>query len=149
MSEVILDTITGKSTATTITIGSTPVVSASANSMTIRGEGSNQTSIQQGLAKSFLAYKGTSTNAIYDSNNIASVTDVATGKQTPNFTNNFNGANDYATTGFGQQDTGGGGRIVCGISSPATSNRPVNTVNISNTNTDLEWLNLSFHGDLS
>ena len=51
MSEVILDTITGKSTATTITIGSTPVVSASANSMTIRGEGSNQTSIQQGLAK--------------------------------------------------------------------------------------------------
>ena len=149
MSEVILDTITGKSTATTITIGSTPVVSSSANSMTIRGEGSNQTSIQQGLAKSFLAYKGTSTNAIYDSNNIASVTDVATGKQTPNFTNNFNGANDYATTGFGQQDTGGGGRIVCGISSPATSNRPVNTVNISNTNTDLEWLNLSFHGDLS
>ena len=40
MSTVILDTITGKSTATTITIGSTPVVSASANSMTIRGEGS-------------------------------------------------------------------------------------------------------------
>ena len=51
MSEIILDTITGKSTATTITIGSTPVVSASANSMTIRGEGSNQTSIQQGLTK--------------------------------------------------------------------------------------------------
>ena len=53
MSTVILDTITGKSTATTITIGSTPVVSASANSMTIRGEGSAQTSIQQGLAKYF------------------------------------------------------------------------------------------------
>jgi hypothetical protein len=51
MSTVVLDTITGKSTATTITIGSTPVVSASANSMTIRGEGSAQTSIQQGLAK--------------------------------------------------------------------------------------------------
>ena len=42
MSEVILDTITGKSTATTITIGSTPVVSASANSMTIRGEGQHR-----------------------------------------------------------------------------------------------------------
>ena len=149
MSTVILDTITGKSTATTITIGSTPVVSASANSMTIRGEGSAQTSIQQGLAKAFLAYKGTDTVGIYDSNNIGSVTDVAAGKHTPNFTNNFNGANDYATTGFGQQDTGGGGRIVCGISSPATSNRPINTVNISNTNTDLEWLNLSFHGDLA
>ena len=59
MSTVILDTITGKSTATTITIGSTPVVSASANSMTIRGEGSAQTSIQQGLAKSWLTMDGT------------------------------------------------------------------------------------------
>ena len=38
-----------------------------------------------------------------------------------NFTNNFNSANNYATTGFGQEDTGGGGRIVCGISSPATT----------------------------
>ena len=134
-SELKVDKFTGVSTA-----GSIDVV----------GEGnSTTTNLQQGLAKSFLAYKGTSTNAIYDSNNIASVTDVATGKQTPNFTNNFNSANNYATTGFGQEDTGGGGRIVCGISSPATSNRPVNTVNISNTNTDLEWLNLSFHGDLA
>ena len=134
-SELKVDKFTGVSTA-----GSIDVV----------GEGnSTTTNLQQGLAKSFLAYKGTSTNAIYDSNNIASVTDVATGKQTPNFTNNFNSANNYAATGFGQQDTGGGGRIVCGISSPATSNRPVNTVNISNTNTDLEWLNLSFHGDLA
>ena len=56
MSTVILDTITGKSTATTITIGSTPVVSASANSMTIRGEGSAQTSIQQGLAKGLVYF---------------------------------------------------------------------------------------------
>jgi len=123
---------------------------SSAGSMTIVGEGgSTTTNLQQGLAKAFLAYKGTDTVGIYDSNNIGSVTDVAAGKHTPNFTNNFNGANDYATTGFGQQDTGGGGRVVCGISSPATSNRPINTVNISNTNTDLQWLNLSFHGDLA
>jgi hypothetical protein len=33
MSEIITDTITGKSTATTITIGSTPVVSVNANTM--------------------------------------------------------------------------------------------------------------------
>jgi len=72
MSEVILDTITGKSTATTITIGSTPVVSASANSMTIRGEGSNQTSIQQGLAKSWCVFDGTGTIASADSFNFSS-----------------------------------------------------------------------------
>ena len=118
-------------------------------SVTVQGENTNTTNLQQGLAKAFLAYKGNTTNAIYDSNNISSVSDDATGKHTPAFTNSFNGANDYATTGFGQQDTGGGGRIVCGISSPATSNRPVNTVNASNSNTDLEWLNLTFHGDLA
>ena len=129
-----IDTVRGKTTA---------------GSVTIQGENTNTTNLQQGLAKAFLAYKGNTTNAIYDSNNISSVSDDATGKYTPTLTNNFNGANDYATTGFGQQDTGGGGRIVCGISSPATSNRPVNTVNASNSNTDLEWLNLSFHGDLA
>jgi len=89
MSTVILDTITGKSTATTITIGSTPVVSASANSMTIRGEGSNQTSIQQGLAKAWCHFNGTGTLAIDDSFNTGSVTDVATGRYTVNYTNNF------------------------------------------------------------
>jgi hypothetical protein len=62
MSTVVLDTITGKSTATTITIGSTPVVSASANSMTIRGEGSAQTSIQQGLCKAWINIDGSGTS---------------------------------------------------------------------------------------
>ena len=72
MSTVILDTITGKSTATTITIGSTPVVSASANSMTIRGEGSNQTSIQQGLIKVWINFDGTGTPSARDSFNVGS-----------------------------------------------------------------------------
>ena len=91
MSTVILDTITGKSTATTITIGSTPVVSASANSMTIRGEGSNQTSIQQGLAKAWNKTVKDGTG-IEDSFNISSLTDTATGKQFHTTTNNM--AND-------------------------------------------------------
>ena len=53
MSTLVTNTITGLSTAANITIGSTPVVSASANSLTIRGEGSAQTSVQQGLAKAW------------------------------------------------------------------------------------------------
>jgi len=86
MSTVILDTITGKSTATTITIGSTPVVSASANSMTIRGEGSAQTSIQQGLLKAWIhAHE----HDAQDSFNIASQTDTSTGDYTFTHTNNF------------------------------------------------------------
>jgi hypothetical protein len=94
MSTVVLDTITGKSTATTITIGSTPVVSASANSMTIRGEGSNQTSIQQGLAKHWVKFPPSATAA--DSFNNASITDNGTGDFTLTRTNDFGSAN-YST----------------------------------------------------
>jgi len=80
MSTVILDTITGKSTATTVTIGSTPVVSASANSMTIRGEGSAQTSIQQGLNKAFVHGDISANVVASQSFNIGSGTDHATGQ---------------------------------------------------------------------
>ena len=95
MSTVILDTITGKSTATTITIGSTPVVSASANSMTIRGEGSNQTSIQQGLSKLFTKFQGDDAS-VNDSFNVSSVDDDNTGYNGVNFTTNM-AAIHYAT----------------------------------------------------
>ena len=109
MSTVILDTITGKSTATTITIGSTPVVSASANSMTIRGEGSAQTSIQQGLAKVWVSYEQDDNsdpgNTIHGSFNVSSQTDSATGKTITNFSNNF-ANNDYSFVG--QVFDGGG-----------------------------------------
>jgi hypothetical protein len=97
MSTVVLDTITGKSTATTITIGSTPVVSASANSMTIRGEGSAQTSIQQGLGKCWVNFNGTGTVAIRDSHNVSSITDNDVGQYTVNFSNNMANVN-YAPT---------------------------------------------------
>ena len=100
MSEIVLDTITGKSTATTITIGSTPVVSASANSMTIRGEGSAQTSIQQGLIKVFF-YKESDGASYGDSFNTSALTDTGTGDFTVVFANNF--AN--AKFGSGSNDT--------------------------------------------
>ena len=95
MSTVILDTITGKSTATTITIGSTPVVSSSANSMTIRGEGTAQTSIQQGLSKLFAKFQGDDAS-VNDSFNVSSVDDDATGYNGVNFTTNM-AAIHYAT----------------------------------------------------
>ena len=104
MSTLVVDTLTGKSTATTITIGSTPVVSASANSMTIRGEGSNQTSIQQGLAKSW-AFTAADGASISDSFNISSLGDTAAGQQTLNFNNDFGSANHsvVASQGTGNQ----------------------------------------------
>ena len=118
-------------------------------SITVQGEGTATTNLQQGLAKGFLSYKATDTVSIYNSNNIASVTDHGTGDQSPNYTNNFNSGTDYACSAFGQQDTGGGGRIMCGKGTPGTGDRRVNTVNTSNSNVDLLYFNISYHGDLA
>jgi hypothetical protein len=89
MSTIVTDTITGKSTATTVTIGSTPVVSSSANSMTIRGEGSNQTN----------AADVSNSPTARDSLNISSTDDDAAGKFTNHFTNNFAAAKGYTAGG--------------------------------------------------
>ena len=106
MSTVILDTITGKSTATTITIGSTPVVSSSANSMTIRGEGSNQTSIQQGLIKGWIRFDGSGTIAIDDSFNYASIADNGTGDYTATLSTAMGNVNYAPVAGAGDVDYG-------------------------------------------
>ena len=96
MSTIVTDTITGKSTATTI------------NSMTIRGEGSAQTSIQQGLAKAWSRFNGTGTAAIDDSFNISSLADNSTGNFTLNYTNNMGNDNYAKVDGgghWGEQST--------------------------------------------
>jgi len=100
MSTLVTNTITGLSTAANITIGSTPVVSASANSLTIRGEGSAQTSVQQGLAKAWCHYEGDQTAAFKDSFNMAGITDLATGRHSVTYTNNMNNA-FYAASACG------------------------------------------------
>jgi len=98
MSTLVTNTITGLSTAANITLGSTPVVSASANSLTVRGEGSNQTSIQQGLAKSWINFNGTGTVAVGDSFNVGSLVDRGTSLYTQNFTTSMGNA-VFAGTG--------------------------------------------------
>ena len=106
MSTVILDTITGKSPATSITIGSTPVVSSSANSMTIRGEGSAQTSIQQGLIKGWIRFDGSGTIAIDDSFNYASIADNGTGDYTATLSTAMGNVNYAPVAGAGDVDYG-------------------------------------------
>jgi len=155
MSTVILDTITGKSTATTITIGSTPVVSASANSMTIRGEGSAQTSIQQGLAKMWVHFDGNTGNDIRDSLNISSVADNATGRYTYTYANNMN--NFYyqfthncggasGTTGDEQYGSTGATNVSTGITTSTFFSR--NRRYDGNTY-DVDIDSIMLHGDLA
>jgi hypothetical protein len=83
MSTLVIDTIQGKTTA---------------GSVNVRGEGSNNTNLQQGLAKSWCVFNGTGTVAISDSLNSASLTDVATGDYTLGFVSNMASVN-YAVSG--------------------------------------------------
>tara|TARA_R100000664_G_C2747069_1_gene134647 strand:- start:36 stop:449 length:414 start_codon:yes stop_codon:yes gene_type:complete len=76
-------------------------------SITIQGEGSATTNLQQGLVKVWLHYdqKGDSgsTQAL-DSFNVGSITDSATGQYEVNVTNNFNNA--FHATGAIAIDSG-------------------------------------------
>jgi len=147
MSTVILDTITGKSTATTITIGSTPVVSASANSMTIRGEGSAQTSIQQGLAKAWAQIEGDITG-YFDSFNTSSLTDVSAGRPRVTYTSNM--ANDDASLTISHQYTAssGTGSYFANVGTRATTHHDHNHYQ-NGSLIDAEKYNGTVHGDLA
>ena len=151
MSTVVLDTITGKSTATTITIGSTPVVSASANSMTIRGEGSAQTSIQQGLAKAWVNFDGTAAGAAArGSFNLASMTDSGTGLYVCNLTNAFANTNDCAATSSASAaTTGSDNRNISTTitSASAIDSRVSNAASGAVLDTAINYV--SAHGDLA
>ena len=73
----------------------TLVGNTSANAITVRGEGSATTSLQQGLAKFWSNWDGESTVATRDSFNQSGLTDNGTGDYTTAFTNNMSN-NDYA-----------------------------------------------------
>ena len=154
MSEIILDTITGKSTATTITIGSTPVVSASANSMTIRGEGSNQTSIQQGLSKLFVKFQGDNAS-VNDSFNVSSVDDDNTGYNGVNFTTNM-AAIHYATHSttahnYGVSNDGVSSAVASsdGEAGMTTSSVQLSHLQSGGSNGDPTAVHVTIDGDLS
>ena len=153
MSTVILDTITGKSTATTITIGSTPVVSASANSMTIRGEGSAQTSIQQGLAKVWVNYTMNTTSAILDSLNIATITDGGSGDGRFTFTSNMSNDDFAQVDGTGDNGTQFNNSRALGQSSNSTKTTSFTRMDTAgqtvNTHYDHSENSILIHGDLA
>ena len=78
MSTLVIDTIQGKTTA---------------GSVNVRGEGSNNTNLQQGLAKSWIARLSTADASFNDSFNVSGTTDSGTGRTTVTFTNDFSSIN--------------------------------------------------------
>ena len=96
-SQLNVDTIKGKSTE---------------GSISIQGEGSKTTNLQQGLCKHFNFYNQTS-ETVFDSFNQSSVTDNTGGDYVSNFTNSFSNVN-YGSTGIAQRQnsTGRGGNFI-------------------------------------
>ena len=88
MSEIKVDTLTGKTTANdiTVTVGATATMS-----------------LEQGLAKCWVNFNGDGTPAIRDSQNVGSITDNGTGDYTINLSNSMSSA-DYAPFTSGDSD---------------------------------------------
>ena len=73
----------------------------SAGSIVVTGEGgSTTTNLQQGLAKSWLTFNGSSTAALIDSLNVSGITDNGTGDFSFAYSNNFSTANSYVAGGM-------------------------------------------------
>ena len=95
-----IDTLKGKTTA---------------GSITVQGEGNATTSLQQGLAKVWCAYRGNG-EALNDSLNVSGLTDHANGDDTHSFTNNMAHTN-YCYSGS----------VLCEYASPGNATYTLNT----------------------
>ena len=109
-SQLNVDTIKGKSTA---------------GSISIQGEGSKTTNMQQGLVKAWWSIDGVTSTAVFrDSFNCSTVTDNTTGDYTANFTNNMNN-DSYGTGSQGRRNpsVADNGNVVTpmGEAAPTTS----------------------------
>jgi hypothetical protein len=145
MSEIKVDTLTGKTTANdiTVTVGATATMS-----------------LEQGLAKVWTTFNGQSaTITTTDSFNESSLTDTGTGRYAVNFTNNM-GNTGYAITGaLGSSDAGyGAGWFNTGnahssfghtVSNTTSSHRISQAHAVTAGNIDYTDVHSLVHGDLA
>ena len=123
-----------------------------AGSITVQGEGTNTTNLQQGLAKFWHQTNASSgTPATQDSLNLASITDNGVGNFTFNFTTNM-GNNDYSFTHYaitsGYYSLYHGSSLSVGTSSLQL--RDNQTPNVSSADAiDHTHINDTIHGDLA
>ena len=144
MSTLLLNTLTGKT---------------SAGSIVVTGEGgSTTTNLQQGVAKSWINYKQAATFVTNDSFNISSVNDDGAGLGDTNYTNNFGNANYAAVGGSGRDahtssaaywtfPTRGASSVYSTSSTSWTSGYNATSDNL--TAADLVLNLVSIHGDLA
>ena len=130
----------------------TSMIISNAGQVTVQGEGTNTTNLQQGLCKSWISYRGTSTVEIRDSLNVGSLTDNSTGDYTITFTNNM-GNNLYPVTMASDHDGGSHFSTACiDHDDPlpvATSQYVTNYLDQTNNMRDAVYCHEAVHGDLA
>ena len=125
------------------------VGNTSANAITVRGEGSATTSLQQGLAKAWINFNGTGTIATRDSHNVTSITDDGTGSYTITIANDMGNANYCTTSGLARAGLATCTFINDGAWAAATGSGAVICANNSNAAFDCPAILASFLGDLA
>ena len=133
MSTLVIDTIQGKTTA---------------GSINVRGEGSNNTNLQQGLIKAWANFNSTGTLSIRASVNIASITDNNVGHYTANFTNSMSNA-DYTPNGSGQNSANTAIGLTFNPNTLAASTLEMNFRNESAESRDGAITTITTNGDLA
>ena len=131
-SQLNVDTIKGKTTE---------------GSISIQGEGSKTTNLQQGLAKAWANFNETD-STIRDNLNVASLTDNGTGYFTVTLTNVMNN-DDYSRVGSAGENSNSGGNRVVGLRLPATGSFNLFTCNTGGSASDTPDTCVATLGDLA
>ena len=87
----------------------------SAGSVTVQGEGTNTTNLQQGLAKMWLRADADTSNTVQDSFNHGSFTDNSTGNYSITFTNNMSNDDWSAVVSTDAESTSSGRGLYGGV----------------------------------
>ena len=117
-------------------------------SITIQGENTNTTNLQQGLAKAWANYHAPDPANIRDDFNITSLTDNGTGYFTLTLTNSMNN-NDYSRVAAGGENADTGGNRVVGLRLPSTGSFNLATFNTAGSASDVQDTCVAIFGDLA
>jgi len=133
MSTLAINTLTGQS---------------SASSINVRGEGSANTNLQQGLAKVWCNHQQASSFTVHDSLNVSSVTDGGAGMGSPVYTNNMSDGK-YAVAMCCNQVNYNTSSDTTLSGSNSSSTHTAQAINTSDAGADSSYMCSSVHGDLA
>ena len=139
-----MSTINATNIVTDALVGNT-----SANAITVRGEGSATTVLNQGLCKAFINFNG-SNMTHRDSFNISGTTDLGVGNYQAAVTNGFASGSNWVTTGHaGNNSATNAGNAFSASNPHSSTSGHLETMNDAASNIDRGYIGMVYHGDLA